>query len=479
MKFGSNLKWTSLAQASKLCAQFVVVFVLARLLEPSEYGVVAMATVVVNFSLMFRDMGLGAALIQKQDLEHGDIESAFRISLGAGVLVCVLVMLLANPLALYFSTPRLVPLLIALALSFPVASCAIVHQALLERAGSFRTIARIEGSANLAGGLLGLVSAVGGAGAWSLVIQLAFVSVATSVQLWMASDWRPRRGRGTGYKTLAEFGSGVLGFNLVNYLARNLDSVLVGRYFSSTVLGNYSLAYRLMLFPLQSITLVVSRSLLPVLSRLQDDANGRVEAYRIAVGGVSVVVAPMMIGLFVLREPFVRLTFGDGWELAQQLIAWFAPTALLQSVMSTTGVVLMAARRTRTLLYLGVAGAVLQITAFLLGIVHGVVVMAALYLLANILNFMLVTSVCSRVLGAAPADVLRPAIIPVIAGLLMGCILQIYVQQAQVIQSLILLAFAVGSSALIYAVILLVLSRQWRRRIAAAVKWRSRVPGQP
>lgn len=469
MKLGHNLKWTSLAQISKLCAQFVVVFMLARLLEPSEYGVVAMATVVVNFSLMFRDMGLGAAIIQKQDLGRGDIDAAFRVSLVAGGLVCLLVLLAAVPLATYFSTPGLAPLLAVLSLSFPIAGCGIVHQALLERAGHFRTIARIEGSSNLVGGALGLVSALAGAGAWSLVVQLAFVSIATSVQLWLASEWRPTASRGLGYRGLAEFGSGVLGFNLVNYLSRNLDSILVGRFYSSTVLGNYSLAYRLMLFPLQSITLVVSRSLLPVLSRLQSDRRGRVEVYQVAVGGITLVVAPMMVGLYVLREPFIRLAFGEGWDLAVQLLAWFAPTALLQSVMSVTGVVLMAARRTRTLLHLGVIGAVLQVGAFALGITHGVVVMAALYLLANLLNFIPVMLVCARVLVARPSEVIQPMIAPLIAALIMGGTLELYMRFGDCAQDAVSLTLAIMASAAWYVVLALAFSREWRRRALSAL----------
>lgn len=469
MKLGHNLKWTSLAQISKLCAQFVVVFMLARLLEPSEYGVVAMATVVVNFSLMFRDMGLGAAIIQKQDLGCGDIDAAFRVSLVAGSLVCLLVLLAAVPLATYFSTPGLAPLLAVLSLSFPIAGCGIVHQALLERAGHFHTIARIEGSSNLVGGALGLVSALAGAGAWSLVVQLAFVSIATSVQLWLASEWRPTASRGLGYRGLAEFGSGVLGFNLVNYLSRNVDSILVGRFYSSIVLGNYSLAYRLMLFPLQSITLVVSRSLLPVLSRLQSDRRGRVEVYQVAVGGITLVVAPMMVGLYVLREPFIRLAFGEGWDLAVQLLAWFAPTALLQSVMSVTGVVLMAARRTRTLLHLGVIGAMLQVGAFALGITHGVVVMAALYLLANLLNFIPVMLVCARVLGGRPSEVIQPMIAPLIAALIMGGTLELYMRFGDFAQDAVSLTLAIMASAAWYVVLALAFSREWRRRGLSAL----------
>ncbi|MEN4936577.1 lipopolysaccharide biosynthesis protein [Stenotrophomonas sp. TWI1151] len=467
MRLSDNIKWTALAQLSKLCAQFVVVFALARLLPPSEYGVVAIVTIVVNFSLMFRDVGVGAAVIQKRDLLNSDMDAAFRISLSIGAFVAAAVALASPVVSAFFSLPKLIGLLVAVGLSFPLAASSTVHQALLERSGRFRTIARIEVASNIAGAAIGAGSAFAGLGAWSLVAQVITISALSSLQLWHASGWRPSLKAVDGYHSLVSFGSGILGFNLVNYVSRNADSILVGKFYSSAVLGNYSLAYRIMLFPLQSITLVTARSLLPVLSRLQNRPSERLRVYLTAVAGVTFIVAPMMAGLFALRSDFISLFFGRDWTLTSQLLAWFAPTAVLQAVMSTTGVVFMATRETSRLMWLGVLGAVLQVTAFGVGISYGVVLMAKLYLVANVINCVPVAISCMHALGGRALDMLVAALPAVIAAGAMAGVLLVVERVWGPCNGIGELALRAVFGSIIYLMLILVCSRKWRARVGA------------
>ncbi len=465
MRLSDNIKWTALAQLSKLSAQFVVVFALARLLPPSEYGVVAIVTIVVNFSLMFRDVGVGAAVIQKRDLLNSDMDAAFRIALSIGAFVAGAVALASSAVSVFFSMPELIGLLVAVGLSFPITASSTVHQALLERSGRFRTIARIEVTSNLAGAAIGAGSASSGLGAWSLVAQVIAISALSSLQLWHASGWRPSLKPVDGYRSLVSFGSGIFGFNLVNYASRNADSILVGKFYSSAVLGNYSLAYRIMLFPLQSITLVTARSLLPVLSRLQNRPDERLRVYLTALAGVAFIVAPMMAGLFALRSDFISLFFGRDWMLTSQLLAWFAPTAVLQAVMSTTGVVFMATRETSRLMWLGVLGAVLQVTAFGVGISHGVVTMAKLYLVANVINCIPVAISCMHALGGRALDMLDAALPAVIAAVAMAGVLLVVERVWGACNGIGELVLRAGFGSVIYLMLVLVCSRKWRARV--------------
>ncbi|MBN6372840.1 oligosaccharide flippase family protein, partial [Escherichia coli] len=157
-------------------------------------------------------------------------------------------------------------------------------------------------------------------------------------------------------------------------------------YFSATVLGAYTLAYRLMLFPIQSLTSVIMRSLYPLLSRNQDNPNLIKTTYLKVLTFIASITAPMMAGLVVLREPFVTAVFGGQWALVPAILLWLGPTGFIQSLISTTGSIFMAHGKTKLLMILGAFSAVLQVSAFIIGSKYNVQVIACLYFIANVLN---------------------------------------------------------------------------------------------
>ncbi|MEN5118115.1 lipopolysaccharide biosynthesis protein [Luteimonas sp. TWI662] len=418
----SNTRWVGLSQGTKIGAQVVGMVVLARLLSPKEYGIMAMAAVVTNLAIVFRDMGSSAAIIQKQELSQEVKTAVFWFNIAVGLLISLIVLATAPLMAGLFSTQELTPVLMLLALAFPLSSSSAVHQALLERNSSFKTVARIEISSIATGLVIALGMAATGFGVYSLVAQTLITVGLTSLQLWHASHWRPaslRKCSWSELRSILGFSSHLVGFNVVNYLARNSDNIVVGRYFGQDVLGAYALAYRVMLFPLQSLTFVVSRSLYPVLSRQQNQRPEMRRTYLTVVTVVATLVAPMMGGMLVLRESFIQVFLGDGWELSSQLLFWLAPTGFIQSLLSTTGVVFMATGATRTLLVLGIVGAILQIGAFVLGANYGVLPMAKLYLVANVLNAIPVMALCMRQLEGSWLDLLKPTLIPIASAISM------------------------------------------------------------
>ncbi|WP_421016166.1 oligosaccharide flippase family protein, partial [Klebsiella michiganensis] len=168
-------------------------------------------------------------------------------------------------------------------------------------------------------------------------------------------------------KGLLGFSGNLTLFNFINYFSRNMDSMIIGRYMSSSILGAYSLAYRLMLFPIQNLTFVVNRALFPVISRYQDDNKKLKESYLNTLFYILMIVIPLMTGLAILNEAFVNLVFGHNWSLTASILVWLAPTGIIQAMLSTTGTVFMAKARTDVLMRLGIIGAVLQISAFILG----------------------------------------------------------------------------------------------------------------
>ena len=162
---------------------------------------------------------------------------------------------------------------------------------------------------------------------------------------------------------------------------------MIGKFMNATILGSYNLAYRIMLFPLQSLTFVAARSLYPILSKSQDDNLQISKIYINCVFFILLITAPLMSGLAFYSKPFVSIVFGEQWHITGDILKWLAPTAIIQSVLSTSGSVFMAKGRTDVLLKLGIIGAFLQVSSFLIGVHYDISTFAMCYMIANILNF--------------------------------------------------------------------------------------------
>ncbi len=385
----SGLKWTALAQACRLSAQLLAVIVLANLLPPADFGLVAMATVVTGFANLFRDLGSVAAIIQKHDPNPKLLDSLFWLNLVFGFGIAVLLGLIAPLVALGFSEPRLKEVLWILLLIFPLTSIGAVHQALLERDSRFRPLAIIESSAAIIG-LLGAVWAgLAGWGVFSLILQMLLSVFFTTAGLWLVSKWRPSLNWDTGeIRGVMKFGSNLVGFNVFNYFIRNMDNLFIGRFLGSTDLGYYSMAYRLMLWPLQNISSVVGRALFPVFSRLQVDRGRLSSAYVRATAATTLITAPMMFGFFVLREPFVMVALGERWLPVAEVLAWLVPVGLLQSIGTTVGSLYLATGRTDVMFKWGIGAGLLAIPAFAIGLHWGITGVAAAYFVASLLLFL-------------------------------------------------------------------------------------------
>lgn len=386
-----NIKWVGLSQLIRISCQIITITVLAKMIGPKEYGIMAMATVVINFAMIIRDIGFGSAIIQKSDIRTELKNTAFSINFFVGCAICIAVMLISSLVGDFFNSPKLTHILQIISLVFPISCLTIIHQALFEKESKFQFLAIIE----ICSAILGLISAfcaaILGAGVYSLVVQSLIVATLTSVLLWINSSFRPRiHFNKKSASELMSFGVGIAGFNLINYFSRNMDSILIGRYFSERILGQYSLAYRIMLFPLQSMTYVASRSLYPVLSKFKDDEKKVKEIYLNTITLISCFTGPMMAGLWSVRDIFINTLFGSSWPLVPSLLLWLAPVAYIQSILSITGSILSAKGKTYQLFILGFLGSIIHVGSFIIGVQFDVVFMSKLYFYANILNALFV-----------------------------------------------------------------------------------------
>lgn len=419
-----NVRWVGMIQATRISVQLLGLLVLSRLLTPADFGLVAIVFAINNFALLLRDMGTAAAIIQRDVLDEQTTLTAHWTNCFIGIALSAILLALSLPLAAIFKAPGLAPLVQLSAVSFPFLSGSTVHQALLERASKFATVARIEITALLTGFAVAVAAAYMGAGAYSLVLQTLVVAVVSALQFWIASDLKIKWGWSREHaKGLWRFSGSLFGFNLVNYFARNADTMIIGRMLGPASLGPYSLAYRVMLFPLQNLTFVATRALFPMMSRHQNSPRELGALHLRLLSVISFFTAPMMAGLFVLREPFVAVALGDTWSMVAVLILWLAPIGFIQSLVSAGGVVFTALARNDLLFRLGLFSTVLHVTAFVGGVHWGVTGVAAAYLIATLVNSVLSFGVLMHLMQQ-PVHRLLGAVLPAVAkALVMAVIL--------------------------------------------------------
>ena len=309
-----GLGWTAMSRVFQQSLQFVFSAVLARLLVPNDFGLIALISVFTGFASVFVDLGFTAAIVQRSKVDERHLSTAFWLNVMAGAGLMVVVMGMAPAIAAFYDQPQLVPLTLALAPSFLLGSLVGLQSAMLTRQMNFKRLTMIENSALVGANALAIGLAVSGFGVWSLV-ALALASAAIrAVLLWSASSWRPRAFLDReSVRDLWGFSSRLTAFNAVNYWARNADNLLVGRFIGTDSLAFCNRAYNLMLLPLDLVSSVPARVMLPVLSRLQDEPELVKRVYLRSIGLIALVTFPAMVGLFVVCEPFILTVYGSKW----------------------------------------------------------------------------------------------------------------------------------------------------------------------
>jgi O-antigen/teichoic acid export membrane protein len=375
-----GLGWSGTAQVFRQLLQFATSVVLARLLSPQEFGLIGMIVVFTGFASLFTDLGLGAAIVQKLDLEERHLSSAFWVSIAVGLLLTGLTVAVAPLMARFYDEPDLEPFTRVIAFNFLVGSVNVVQNALLLKNMDFRLLFQIEIVATGLAGLAAIGMAFMGFGVWSLVVQSLLITAISVGMMWWLSAWRPTMAVDIrALKELLGFSSNLLGFNVLNYWVRNLDNFLIGKFIGPSGLGIYTRAYSLMLLPITQVTSVVSRVMFPALSAIQKDVERVRHAYLRSTQAIALVTFPMMIGLLVVAEPFVLVVYGEMWSEVIPILRVFCLIGMGQSIGTTVGWIYTSQGRADLMLKWGIFSAVVYAISFIIGLRWGVMGVAVAY----------------------------------------------------------------------------------------------------
>jgi len=378
--------WTGIARIGQQLVYFLSTTFLARLLPATAYGLLGMATVVIGFITIFKDLGTSAAIIQHQKLTEELTSSVFWINVLFGILAAALLLAAAPLLAIFYREPQVIGVIRVLSLSFVISGLGIVHQSLLTRQMAFNRLALIEFTSSVGAAIVGIGFAVAGAGVWSLVAVSLVNTALGTLLLWLFSPWRPQRIlHWAELRSISAYSLNLSGFNIINYFSRNADNLLIGRYLGAQQLGYYSVAYNLMLYPIQNISWVLGRVLFPAFAQIQHDNVRFRQAYLRVCAVIAAITFPLMLGMLVTAKPLVSAILGLKWLPIIPLVMILAPLGMIQSIITTVGHIYMVKGRTDLMLRFGIVASALVILAFIVGLSWGIVGVAVAYAVATFL----------------------------------------------------------------------------------------------
>jgi PST family polysaccharide transporter len=248
-----------------------------------------------------------------------------------------------------------------------ISSFSLVQKSLLEKQLKISRLSKIEIISILCSSVTGVVAALLGAKIWSLVIQSLANTIIFTLLLWAFKIWTPRLiFEWKKVESIGFYSLNLVGYKIFDYVAMNADNILIGKFLGATDLGYYSLAYRIMLYPLQNLAWVINRVTFPVFSKMQDD-NGRFRhAYLRIVSSIALITFPLMLGLWGLAKPFVLAVFGVQWISITNLLLILSPVGMFLSIGATVGIIYQAKGRTDWLFKWGLFAGVLRFTRILL-----------------------------------------------------------------------------------------------------------------
>lgn len=306
--------WRLLQSLCGQGANFVVQVVLARLLLPADFGLIAMIWVIIALTETFITSGYGYALIQRQKVTHADECSVFYFNVVVSIAGCALLWLLAPGVARFYGQPVLTSLTRILSLQLVIGAFGHIQMSLLAKQIDFKTQCRVGVTASVVSGIIGITMAFLGFGVWSLVAQqLSRVSVRVALA-WCYSKWRPAwLFSFRSLRSMFTFGSNMLFTALLETAYRNIYTAVIGKLFSPAGLGFYSRANRLQELPAQNMTSVVAGVAFPVFSQVQKDRTRLRNGLRTCLGLLALIIFPAMLGLAIVAKPFVLLLLTEKW----------------------------------------------------------------------------------------------------------------------------------------------------------------------
>lgn len=425
-----GVMWSAIEKYSGILISLIITAILARLISPDDFGVIAVASVIINFLNIFTDMGIGPAIIQRKDLDNKELNSIFTFTIIGGVILVIFFLFSADLIAAFYDNEGLEIVCQVLSIKLLFSALNIVPQARLLKDKKFKLIAKRTLLLQTVSGVVSVFAAYKGAGIYSLLISPIFTSIGMfiyNIKYYpQRIDWNFNR---EPFNKIFSFSIYQFLFTLMNFLSRNLDSLIIGRYFGLKELGYYDKSYKLMMIPLQNVTHVITPVMQPILSSLQDDKTELAKKYNYIIKLISTLSFPLSIFLFFSGGELIRIVFGSNWDEAIPIFKILSLSISLQMILSTSGAIYQSGNATRYMFLNGVANTFCTVVGFLFAafFIKSVIAIAWAWNITLTINIIVsYLIICNLVLKSSIIDILKLLIVPLICAITSWIILYFF-----------------------------------------------------
>lgn len=400
--------WATITQFSTQIFQFVVITILARLLLPEDFGVIGMAVIFTGFVQTVSDLGLSASIIQRKNITEKHLSTSFWVSLGSGIILCIITIIISPYIGLFFRNELIGPILSILSIGFIPGSACIVHKSLLQKNIAFKKIATAEISSSIMSGTVSVILALAGFGVWSLVFGTILGSFTRMIILWVVCTWRPSITFDLkSFKDLFTFGAHVMGSGMLNYFDSNVDYLLIGRFIGPTDLGYYTFAYQLSTIPLMKISSIITSVTFPAFSIVQDNNEILRSAYLKVTEYISLITFPLLSGLIVIAPDFIPIAFGEKWMPMVVPLQILCIAGALKSVGTTVGSILLSKGRSDIQFKWNIFTALILPLSVLIGIRYDITGVALAITITSCLLFFIIQTITNNLIQLNFTDYIK------------------------------------------------------------------------
>jgi PST family polysaccharide transporter len=364
---------TLAAQGIKLVLQLGSVAIMSRLLQPSDFGLIAMVTVFTGLALQFMEGGLSMATIQRDQITHAQVSNLFWVNGALGAVLCLIGILISPLVAGLYDEPRLTMVMAVMSIIFLIGGLSVQHDALLRRQMRFRAISVIDITSMVAGIIAGITAALSGLEYWSLVISTITTLATKTAMRWLSARWVPSMmSRGSGVRPLLGFGANLTGANFIGYFANNVTPFAIGYIGGAVSLGLYNRANNLTSIPSSQLLPPIINVLQPTVSRIADNPQKLNRTMKSLMGKLALVATLITLTMALFADWIVLLLLGPSWTDTIPLFRLLAVYSFIQPLAGLIAVALIAAGEARAMMASKLHSLIITVIALLIGSNWGV-----------------------------------------------------------------------------------------------------------
>lgn len=344
-----GVKWTTASMLIVTILQFAQMAILARFLDPADFGLMAVMMVVIGFSQAFQDMGISNAIIQRQNITHTQLSSLYWLNIASGVVLCLIVLAISPLVADFYDEPRITGLMAILSSVFVLVAIGNQYRVLCQKELDFRTMEAINVIAAIAALAVAITLAVQGFGVLTLVVaMLTQAGLASALFLWVGLRRYHKPSlvyRHSEMSGFYGFGLYQMGERSINYISTNSDKLLIGKLVGFNAAGFYNLAWQLIIFPVSKINPIVNKVAFPVYSKVQNDPVALNRYYSFNIRFLSIVTMPLLAFLAYFSHEVVYVVFGEGWSKTAELVPALAMIGIIRALGNPGGAIILSQGR--------------------------------------------------------------------------------------------------------------------------------------